>query len=290
MTLNDDYLALGRRLCTLLGSPAVDGLYLPAPVADETFRDEFGFVFLADGSVGPFYVSLGGMLRTLWRRHPDPPLFSADPLHLLDGFGSTEPAVRGLAVGTFNALSAALMHAAGFEPPDRASDSDGSDDRNGDGDAPVGMVGYFCPLIDRLTARGRHVLVLEQAPQRVPERAGVQVTTDMRALRDCSQVLCTASTLVNDTLPSLLDALHGHVVVDLIGPTGSGLPDPLFAHGVRAVGGIRFASRRQLLEQLRAGQAWGDAGRKYQLDARTYPGVDGLAAGSAQRGADPDQA
>ena len=59
------------------------GLYLPQPVADETFRDEFGFVFLEDGSVGPFYVSMGGILADLWHRHPEPAACRADVHALL---------------------------------------------------------------------------------------------------------------------------------------------------------------------------------------------------------------
>ncbi|MCB1791567.1 MAG: hypothetical protein KDJ24_14800 [Gammaproteobacteria bacterium] len=286
MTLNDEYRYLGSQLCTSLTAPRVRGLYLPAAVPDETYRDEFGFVFLDDGSVGPFYVSLGDMLRQLWRRHPQPAAFVADAEQLLDGYGDVDLAARGLAVGVFNALSAAVMRNAGFDAPDRVG---GDTTRDEDSSGRVGMVGYFCPLVDRLTEQGHSVLVLEHAPQRIPERDGVVVTRDPAALRDCSHVLCTASTLVNDSLESLLDTLGGQVPVDLIGPSGSGLPDPLFARGIRSVGGIRFASRENLLAQLAASQPWGSAGRKYQLESDTYPGAETLLARLANRGADADQ-
>ena len=286
MTLNDAYRYLGSQLCTSLTAPRVRGLYLPAAVPDETYRDAFGFVFLDDGSVGPFYVSLGDMLRQLWRRHPQPAAFVADAEQLLDGYGNVDLAARGLAVGVFNALSAAVMRNAGFDAPDRAG---GDTTHDEDSSGPVGMVGYFCPLVDRLTEQGHCVLVLEHAPQRIPERDGVVVTRDPAALRDCTYVLCTASTLVNDSLESLLDTLGGQVPVDLIGPSGSGLPDPLFARGIRSVGGIRFASRENLLAQLAASRPWGSAGRKYQLESDTYPGAETLLARLANRGADADQ-
>ena len=40
--INEAYQQIGTQLAVRLGHPAVNGLYLPAPVADETFRDEFG--------------------------------------------------------------------------------------------------------------------------------------------------------------------------------------------------------------------------------------------------------
>ncbi|MGB5253042.1 MAG: hypothetical protein WBN68_09990, partial [Sedimenticolaceae bacterium] len=77
--IDEEYQQIGTQLAARLGHPAVTGLYLPAPVADETFRDEFGFVLLADGSVGPFYVSTGDLLRRLWQRYPEPELVRGDP-------------------------------------------------------------------------------------------------------------------------------------------------------------------------------------------------------------------
>ena len=265
--LSDGIARIGIRVNESLGRPAVAGLYLPQPVADETFRDEFGFVFLEDGSVGPFYVSMGGILADLWHRHPEPAACRADVHALLQGFGQDTLADRALALGAFNALSASLFRRAGFEPPDRAPVS------GLDGLAPggtVGMVGYFCPLIDRLLERGCQVLVLELSPERLAQRPGLRSTEDPRDLRDC------ASTLVNDTLDGLLATLSGHVAVELVGPSGSGLPDALFERGVVSVGGTRFADRAALVASLDRGESWGAAGRKYQLVAAGYPGVDAL--------------
>jgi uncharacterized protein (DUF4213/DUF364 family) len=269
-SLSSDYLAIGERLAAALGCPAVSGLYLPAPVADETFRDEFGFVFLADGSVGPFYVSMGDILQRLWLLYPQPEACRADTATLLRGFASRDLASRALALGTYNALTASLYRAVAFAPPDRSSDIVVPRPPPAE---PVGMVGYFCPLVDRLTEQGRSVLILERSPQRVPERNGVSVTVDPRDLRICDSVLCTASTLVNDSLEALLAVVGREVPFELIGPSGSGLPDPLFARGVRAVGGISFVDRERLLAHLHRGESWGSAGRKYQLQRSGYPGL-----------------
>lgn len=268
-SLGHDYRDIGVQLSQALDQPPVTGLYLPAPVADETFRDEFGFVFLADGSVGPFYVSMDDILQTLWARVPNHRAYRVDVDSLLTGFVDADAAERALAVGAYNALSAALMQRAGFVPPDRASGSGLSTLRPG---MTVGMVGYFCPLVERLTEQGCSVLILERAAQRVDTRAGVAVTEDPGELGACAHVLCTAATLINDTLDAILAAVGGRAPVELIGPTGSGLPDPLFARGVTAVGGIAFGERASLVDALDQGASWGSAGRKYQLSAATYPG------------------
>jgi uncharacterized protein (DUF4213/DUF364 family) len=271
--LNRRYRMIGGRMADALGCPSVAGLYLPAPVADETFRDEFGFVFLADGSVGPFYVSMGSILQTLWTRHARPDRFRSDAATLLSGLESDNLADRALALGAYNALSAALFHASGFAAPDRAAVS-------GLAGLPVaasvGMVGYFCPLVDKLVERGCEVVVLEQARERVDARPGVVVAGTATDLRRCSHVLCTASVLINDTLDDVVQAVAGHAVLEMIGPSGSGVPDALFDCGVAAVGGIDFADRGSLLDCLRAGKSWGAAGRKYQLTPGVYPGVDCL--------------
>jgi uncharacterized protein (DUF4213/DUF364 family) len=271
--LNDALARLGGRLAGALRDVTVSGLYLPAPVADETFRDEFGFVFLDDGSVGPFYVSMGGILETLWQRYPEPAACRDDVQQLLQGFHGLDLADRALALGVYNALSAAVFRRAGFEPPGRLPVAGLEQLPPG---ARVGMVGYFRPLVDRLLARGCSVLVLELAPERVTGQSRLASTEDPRDLCGCAHVLCTAATLVNDTLDGLLRVITGHAPLELVGPSGSGLPDPLFERGVVSVGGIQFVDSAVLLASLVRGEPWGTTGRKYQLARDGYPGTEAL--------------
>lgn len=272
-SINSDYLDLAERLDIALKHPVINGLYLPAPVPDETFRDEFGFVFLDDGSIGPFYVSMGDILQNLWRRYAEPSRVNKPASGFLQGFVQQDITQRALAVGTYNAMSAACMRQAGFVPPERAPQS--GLDAIDDGDR-VGMVGYFCPLVDRLVARGCEVVMLELAPERLTGRDDITLTSSVEDLLDCRLVLCTASTLINDTLQPLLNVVAGKVPVELVGPSGSGLPDPLFSRGVTSVGGILFDDRDRLVELLEHGESWGAAGRKYQLAPYTYPGINSL--------------
>lgn len=122
------------------------------------------------------------------------------------------------------------------------------------------------------------VLVIEQQPDRVPQREHVELSRDAAALADCRLVYCTASTLINDSLKQVLDCCRSAAAVDLIGPTGRGLPDVVFANGIHAVGGIAFADATALREVLARRESWGSVGQKYELTVANYPGVESLLA------------
>ncbi len=278
MSIDQDYLRLIDRLAATQRTPEITALYLPTLIEDGEYRDEFGFVFLADGSIGPFYVSLKPVLATLWQRYPQAEGVRLGAVVTARRLAGGDLAERALALGAFNAMSRRLMRRAGYEPPDRGPAKEGVSTMPG---VPIGIVGYFAPVIDRLVARGSDVLVLEQQPERVPDRPHVQLTTRPADLAACSKVLCTASVLINDTLDELLAACPHAGSFHLIGPSGSGLPDVLFERGVSSVGGIVFDDPDRLLACMARGDSWGTAGRKYEIRRSEYPGVERLIAGSA---------
>ena len=166
------------------------------------------------------------------------------------------------------------MRRAGYRCPPRVKAA-GKQPRAGE---RIGMVGYFCPIIDRLVEAGNEVLVIEQQPERVPKRAHVELSEDLESLAPCRLVYCTASTLINDSLERVLECCTGAESVDLIGPTGSGLPDVLFEYGIHAVGGIAFEDVTALRKVLARRESWGSVGDKYELTAANYPGVESLLA------------
>lgn len=274
MSISAGILNLARRVCAEIEVPEITGLHLPDLSAGDEFRDEFGFVFLADDTAAPFYVSLPGTLESLHGRFPDPSHAQLSLPRCLDELAGTSLPARALALGAWNALSQFLIRRAGFQCPPRGS-SGGYLPEAGE---RVGMVGYFCPIIDRLIERGVEVLVVEQQPGRVPRRAGVELSEDLASLAACRLVYCTASTLINDSLEQVLDNCARAEAVDLIGPSGSGLPDVLFEHGIHAVGGVSFADAAALRAALARRESWGSAGSKYELTADNYPGAEALLA------------
>jgi len=114
MTINDGYIKLGTRLLESASPPQVTSIYIPPKTPVDESTDEFGFVFLEDGSIGPFYVSLDDTRAELERRL------------VIDGLPNTwsfphwlerdSLAQRALAIGLFNACSDHVMRRAGFVP------------------------------------------------------------------------------------------------------------------------------------------------------------------------------
>ncbi len=140
----------------------------------------------------------------------------------------------------------------------------------------IGMVGYFPPLVEKLLAQKINIRVLEINPERVEDLSGVKLCTKPAELVDCEHVLCTSSTLINGTLPGLLEVCRQSRSFSLLGPSGSGLPDLWFERGVDSVGGIVFHDLPALHESLDTQQSWGQTGHKYQIRPVDYPGVRAL--------------
>jgi uncharacterized protein (DUF4213/DUF364 family) len=138
------------------------------------------------------------------------------------------------------------------------------------------MVGYFAPLIEKLLEKESEILVLEKNPARVEPQAGVIASENVKDLSTCQHILCTASTLINNTLDEVLQHSKQAKSFSLIGPSGSSLPDILFKHGVNAVGGFHFSDIPALKQALKNQESWGHTGNKYQLTPDNYPGIETL--------------
>jgi len=247
--------------------PAVETILLPPESPSDEMKDNFGFVLLQDGSIGPFYTSLEGTRQ--WIEQQPEAWHDQAPAALALQMGNKHIPRSALALGAFNAIGQHLMRRAGYDPSlvEGRADSEPAAEH-------IGMVGFFRPLIERYLANGMRVTVIEKNPARVPPDLGLSLHTSPEALADCDYVLCTASTLINNTLESIIQAVRDPAVINLIGPSASGLPDVLFRHGIRSSGGILFHHPERLQAALASGDAWGKAGCKYQLQAADYPGID----------------
>lgn len=271
MSIIPDYLNLAEAIAAKIDLPKVSRLYLPEPKEIEDVRDEFGLLFLENGVVAPFYASLPGALDALWQRYPAESPLELDVFELIRLFADNDLANRAIALGAFNVMSQYLMIHAGLLPLVGKTDASmgSASPRAGE---RLGMVGYFCPLIDKLLANGVEVLVIEKQPQRVELRPGLSMSEDPADLASCRIVLCTAATLINDSLDEILSHCRTVQNFSLIGPSGSGLPDILFERGIDAVGGVYFPEQAQLSARLKDRESWGSAGQKYQLTPNNYPG------------------
>ncbi len=279
MNFAQEYLQLAQSIMTQIEIPAVAGIHLPRPVEEEQKADEFGFVFLEDGTAAPFYTSLDDALQQLWLKYPDGHSCQIETRELIEYLDSGEASLNALALGAFNAMSQHVMARAGYSPAEFRTGSNplaNRSSRRGRTTSQIGMVGYFRPMIEKLLEQGTTLLVLEINPARVDLQPGVELTTNPADLLKCEHILCTASTLINGTLGEILQYKKDSAHFSLIGPSGSGLPDILFRHGVDDVGGIMIQDLPALKASLEKQESWSHAGQKYQLTQKQYPGITEL--------------
>ena len=243
-------------------------VYLPEPDPDSNRATEFGLLELDDGSVGLYYAWLGagqsGMAERYARELPGRPVNT-----LLAPHAASDIAARSLAVAALNALTASAWRRAGYQPP-LAVGGFGLELRGG---GPLGMVGNFAPLVRQARAREMSVVVLERKAHMWQDAPGLRITPDIAALAPCRQILCTAATLLNDTLDDVLAGLPPGAELALVGPTAGMFPDVLFERGFSVVAGTAILDTARALTRLKAGEPLGDAALKYAIDARTYPGT-----------------
>lgn len=271
MSFLNNYHQLIKQIESALSPPVIKQILLPAlSESDETdIKDNFGFVILEDGSAGPFYTCLDNTLEWLHgQRHH---FIGLPPIQLAQELNGVDIPQSALALGAFNAISQHIMHRAGFNPSifEKRSDSDIAATH-------IGMVGFFRPLIDRYIKQGKKITVIERQPDRVPPDLPLQLYTTPNALSKCDYILCTASTLINNTIESIVDAAKDPAKINLIGPSASGLPDLLFEMGIHTTGGFVVNDLDALELAVSEGESWGSAGHKYQLTRASYPGLTSL--------------
>ncbi|MBI5239045.1 MAG: DUF364 domain-containing protein [Elusimicrobia bacterium] len=229
----------------------------------------FSGVKLSDGSGG-----LAGTPRPEGRwlqEAPQPPgaLAGLPAAGLLEPWPE-DPYRRALAVAALNALSAPWLR------PERyrvVADRDALALLELKAGMSVALVGAFSSYIDRLKAvSGLRLKVLELRAEALRDADRGLFVPAFRAaevLPGCDAVLITGMTVVNETLEGLLALAAPKAQVILVGPSGSLLPDELFARGVRWASGCVVCDPDAALDLLsqgaRARHLYGACARRVNL-------------------------
>ncbi len=267
MSIVPEILALTRTIHDEFTLPRVGRVYVP-PVRHDKAHADFGLVVLDDGSAGLFYVSQEESLTRL-RAATKETTTGSPAWALARELNSHDAGRRGLAFGAISAITQHFLKRAGYKTPSQR----GMDFKPQD---HVGMVGLFPTLVDHLRQRGIPLTVIEQRTELMQSEINFQVTLDAAQLNTCNKILCTAATLLNDTIDDILPHCADATWITVIGPSAGCLPDPLFVRGVHAVGGSRVIDADTLLARMQTGEPWRDSVEKYVLEAVQYPGFAAL--------------
>jgi uncharacterized protein len=269
--LIDDFRSMACNLAANFNIPDITEVFLPPLFTGGQPHDsEFMALRLKDDSVGISYVLLPEECRHSYDKLRSKPLQSSSPADLAACFGSSDPLEHMLAMAALNALCSHVMRT-GHVALDMATDSLGLLNI-GAGDH-IGMVGFFSPLIDRIEACGAHLTVIELNDAYMERFPNIHVTLDTNELRHCNKVLCTSTTVYNNTLDSILDHCRDDAFISVVGPTAGFFPDPLFARGVDVVGGTLIHDGALFMRLLNDKQRWSGARRKICFQKKTYTGL-----------------
>ena len=135
------------------------------------------------------------------------------------------------------------------------------------------MVGLFSGLIEPIKKAGAELLVIEKQDQFIKEFPHLPITLDVTKLSTCNKVLCTSTTILNNSLDEILTHCSPDAFVSIIGPTAGYFPDPLFARGVDVVGGRVVKNGELFLQLLAEGKRWGGATQRICFQKATYAGI-----------------
>jgi len=282
MSFAVDYVAQLEAFAARGPLPRVRALHLPPLPRRQDHRGEFCALELDDGAIGLSYVLLEDTLERLHDGSEGFGLPGADALELARRYVDGGGIRRTLGFAAANALSRCLFDRAGFRP-DSSADSIGH--LHPQAGEHVGMIGYFSPLLRRITGSGARLTIIELNADLVGEHEGYRVTLDAAQLADCSKVVSTSTLLLNDTLDHMLNCCRNARWFAMIGPSAGCLPDALFARGVTLLGGSWVHEREGFTAALRCGASLNDFASKFVLTADSYPGFAALLARASARSA-----
>jgi uncharacterized protein (DUF4213/DUF364 family) len=264
------------RLASRFQIPTIAGIVFPPLYVGGQPRDsEFMALALEGGAGGISYLLLPESSGEGYRALKPEAFIGTNPEQYVEAFDGNDPIQNMLGLAAINAICQHVMRISN-SVPDAAIDSLGLMNIE-DGDR-VGMVGFFPPLLKYMHNRNADLIIVEKNRQMIERYPNLHVTLDVRELKSCNKVLCTSTTLLNDTLDEVLQHCTAAQHISVLGPTAGYFPDPLFARGVHVLGG-RFVNDGMLLLQLISDRKrWGEATQKQCFNSCEYGGLGNLRA------------
>lgn len=165
---------------------------------------------------------------------------ASDVLALLTTGGN--PLEKALGLATANALLS--TDAGGAEQDSIALMHLSAEDR-------VAMVGYFGPLVQRIRETGATLRIIEKDSQRTEEI--LSRTERDTILGECSVAIITATSILNNTMEEILNALKGTRHVTILGPSTPLCEEAFAGTPVTHLGGSAIRDPRKVMQIISEG-------------------------------------
>lgn len=122
--------------------------------------------------------------------------------------------------------------------------------------ALVVVIGALAPYLRRFKKWKQPFIVLELDPATLKEDELPYFRPASEApevIPQADVLIATGTTLINDTIHSLLSYCKEDAQVVIVGPTSSMLPIPFFKRGVNVIGGVMVTKPDELLDMISEG-------------------------------------
>ena len=271
MSLKDEFRKMINQLTTKFTPPPIANIFLPPFYKGGQPNDaQFMAISLEGGATGISFVLLPDEKMEEYNALQPPAFVAKNPRGFALEFGDDDPIKQMISLASINAICQHVIRETNFAL-DSATDSLGlmsvsTGDR-------IGMVGLFSGLIKTIKKAGAELVVIEKNEGLIQKFPNLPITLDATKLRTCNRILCTSTTILNNSLDEILAHCSPNAFVSIIGPTAGYFPDPLFARGVDVVGGRVVKNGALFLQLLAERKRWGDATQRTCFQKETYDSI-----------------
>ncbi len=275
MSIIEDFIQLISSLERTFEVPKIEQIFFPSMemnLADQNYNN-FGAIKLQDDSIGIIYIGLNYDIKRKAQDYKTETLERINPYYLAKEVESKDLFRKTLAFGAINAICQSFLKQINYSF-DFTTDSLGLLSLQ-EGDL-VGMVGLFPPLLKRIEKMNIPLYIIEKKEHFVQKHKKWEVSLDPSLLNKCNKVLCTSTTVLNDSIDEILSHCQNAERISIIGPTAGFLPDPLFKRGIDVIGGTYVSYPSLFMERINQNKKWGNSTKKYCIQAKNYVGLTSL--------------
>ena len=271
MSLRNEFLKMITRLRASFAFPRIADVFLPPFQKGGQRKDaQFMAMVLEGGACGISYVLLPEEKMEPYKALQPRHLVGKNPEKFALEFGSEDPLKEIISMAAINAICQYVMKESHF-PFDKVTDSLGLlSARRGD---RIGMVGLFFGLTETIKKAGAELVIVERREPLIQKYRDLPISHDVTQLATCNKILCTSTTVLNNSLDEILAHCSPDAFVSVVGPTAGYFPDPLFARGVDVVGGRVVENSEAFLQCLARRERWGNTTSRTCFQKESYRGI-----------------
>jgi uncharacterized protein (DUF4213/DUF364 family) len=268
MSLKEEFRKMVNELTKKYTLPPIENIFFPPFYKGGQPKDaQFMAISLEGGATGISFVLLPDEKMEEYTALKPSDFITKNLREFALEFGSDDPIKEMIGLASINAICQHVMRETRFVV-DSANDSLGLMSVSA-GDK-IGMVGLFSGLIKTIEKAGAELVVIEKDEKLIQKFPDLPITLDVTKLSVCNKILCTSTTLLNNTLDEILAHCSPDAYVSIIGPTAGYFPNPLFSRGVDVVGGRVVKNGPVFLKLLAERKRWGGATERICFQKKTY--------------------